>query len=86
MSKFVLYFPDITLSYFNNLSWSVVSKGFGIISKKLAEISANFKGKGINNLFLFIDFKIFVKISLKVSTSGPIHSIVSPVIFFSTIS
>ena len=34
------------------------------------------------NLFLLIDFKIFNIISLNVNTSGPIHSIVSPVNFF----
>ena len=43
------------------------------------------KGKGNNNLFLFIDFKIFNNNSLNVKTCGPTHSIVSWDIFDCTI-
>ena len=54
-----MYFPEEVLLYFKSLNWSLVSKGFGIISKKLAEISAIFNGKGISNLFFPIDLSNF---------------------------
>ena len=65
MSKLFLYFPDAMLSYFKSLNWSLVSKGLGVISNKLAEISANFNGRGMVNLFFPIDFNNFSIISLK---------------------
>ena len=37
MSKLDLYFPDKILSYFNNLSWSSVSRGLGNNWKNFAD-------------------------------------------------
>ena len=47
-----------------------------LISKNLAEKFARNNGKGTKILFLPISFNNFSKISLKVITSGPVHSII----------
>ena len=57
--------PDEILSYFSSLNWSLVSKGFGNISKSLAENWASGNGKGINIRFLLIKFNNFCNNSLK---------------------
>ena len=76
ISELVLYFPDGILSYFNNLSWSTVSKGLGNNWKNFADNFAIGNGKGIKNLFLSIRLKSICNISLKLKTSGPTHSII----------
>ena len=76
MSELVLYFPEEILSYFNNLSWSSVSSGFGSNWKNFADNFATLSGKGSNNLFLLIKFNRISIISLNVNVSGPTHSII----------
>ena len=51
MAKLVLKFPLATLSYFNNLNWSCVNKGFGISWKNFADKFAKINGKGNKILF-----------------------------------
>ena len=67
-SELVLYLPEITLSYLNNLSWSLVNRGFGNNWNILADKLANGKGKGINNLFLPIKLSNLSKTSLNDNT------------------
>ena len=82
ISELVLYLPDEILSYFSSLNWSLVSKGFGNNSNKLAKICAKGRGKGNKTLFLPIRISNLCKISLNVTTSGPTHSIILELIFF----
>ena len=60
----------------------MVKSGLGINSKILAVIFAAIKGKGKNNLFFPIEFRIINKISLNDKTSGPTHSIIFEFVFF----
>ena len=76
MSELLLYFEVEILSYFKSFNWSLVSSGFGNISKSLAENSANGNGKGIYTLFLPINFNNFSNKPLNEIISGPTHSII----------
>ena len=57
-SKLVLYKPDFILSYFSNLSWSSVNKGFGNICNILADRFANDKNVEILDTRNDYEFKI----------------------------
>ena len=51
MSKFVIPFSDLMLSYFSKRSWSRVNGGFGNIWKNAAEIFAKNNGIGTSMFF-----------------------------------
>ena len=72
---------DLDKESFKNLN-RTLQKMLGKISKKLADNSANFKGRGSKTLFLLIRFNNLCNISLKVIISGPTHSIIFEYIFF----
>ena len=82
ISKLVLYLPETVLLYLSNFNWSTVNKGLGSNWNNFAVNIAKESGNGNKSLFLLIKFNNFIKICLKVSTSGPTHSIMFVLTFF----